>query len=409
MKLPFKIEEAIAREGGQLLTQEKELKLKDGAKTFNIGIPRETGEDENRISLTPESVMILVQNGHQVLLEAGAGNAAKFADNEYSEAGARIIYSASELYENSNIIVKVNPPTAEEIEQMQPQTVLISALQMSQMSADYIACLNRRKIIGVAFELIEDEVGGLPIVRAMSEIAGSTVLLIAAEYLNSTNNGRGIILGGITGVPPTKVVILGAGTAAEFAARTALGLGAEVKVFDNQLYKLRRIRQELGHQIFTSVIDAANLTDALRRADVVIGALRAEEGRSPCVVTDEMVSFMKPNSVIVDVSIDQGGCFETSKTTSHSKPVFKKYDVIHYCVPNIASRVAHTASNALSNILTPILLKAHDLGGMEEMIFRKHWFMKGVYTYMGHLTGKHIAKMLNMRHKDIDLFRLSKF
>ena len=405
--MPYKIEEALAKESG-LLTQVQEQRIKEGAKTFAIGIPRETDSDENRIPLTPESVAILVQNGLTVLLEAGAGNAAKFADNEYSEAGARILYSPGEVFAGSNIVVKVNPPTAAEIDLIQPNTVLISALQMSQIGPQYINAVNNRRILGVAFELIEDEVGGLPIVRAMSEIAGSTVLLIAAESLNSANNGRGIILGGITGVPPTKVVILGAGTAAEFATRTALGLGAEVKVFDNQLYKLRRIKQELGTQIFTSVIDAANLGDALRRADVVIGALRAEDGRSPCVVTDEMVSTMKPNSVIVDISIDQGGCFETSEVTSHSRPIFKKYDVIHYCVPNIASRVAHTAATALSNILTPMLLKANELGGVEEMVFGKHWFMKGVYSYTGHLTNKHIARRLNLKHKDLDLFRLSR-
>lgn len=406
MKLPYKLE-SLARES-EFLTQEQVLLEKAGAKGFAIGIPREVEHEENRIPVTPDGAAILVRNGHQLLVEAGAGNASKFADNEYSEAGARIVYNAKELYEQSNILLKVNPPTVEEIEMMQPGSQLISALQMSQMTVEYINAINARRIVGVAYELLEDEVGGLPIVRAMSEIAGSTVMLIAAEYLNSTNNGRGIILGGITGVPPTKVVILGAGTAAEYAARTALGLGAEVKIFDNQLYKLRRIKQELGYQIFTSIIDESHLGDALRRADVVIGAMRAEDGRSPCVVTDEMVASMKPNSVIVDVSIDQGGCFETSEPTTHSRPTFKKYDVIHYCVPNIASRVAHTASHALSNIITPILLQAHDLGGIEEMIFQKDWFMKGVYSYKGSITTKHIARRLNMKHKDLNLFRLSR-
>jgi alanine dehydrogenase len=292
---------------------------------------------------------------------------------------------------------------------IQVGATLISALQLSRMTKEYIAAVLDRKITTLAFELLQDEIGGLPIVRAMSEIAGSTVMLIAAEYLNSNNSGRGIILGGITGVPPTKVVIIGAGTVAEYAARTAMGLGAEVKVFDNELYKLRRIKQELGHQIFTSTFDVTNLTDALHRADVVIGAIRHEEDKASYMVSEEMVAGMKPLSVIVDISIDQGGCFETSELTTHSNPTYKKYDVIHYCVPNIGSRVAHTASMALSNILMPVLLLAHRMGGIEEIIFEKNWFMKGVYTYKGHLTNKHIARRLNMRHKDLNLFRISRF
>jgi alanine dehydrogenase len=389
--------------------QESLLKVRDKNQRLAIVVPKETETQEKRLALTPDAVALLINNGHEVAVQAGAGNPSKFADNEYSEAGARIVYSAKEAYEAGNVIMKVHPPSLEEIELMQSGSVLFSALQMTQLNEDYIHAINNKKITGVAFELLEDEVGGMPIVRAMSEIAGSTVMLVAAEYLNSNNNGRGIILGGITGVPPTKVVILGAGTVAEYAARTAMGLGAEVKIFDNQIYKLRRIKENLGHQLFTSTIDLANLGDALRRADVVIGALRAEEGRSPCVVSEEMVSTMKPNSVIVDVSIDQGGCFETSRITSHSSPIFKRYDVIHYCVPNIASRVAHTGTTALSNILAPMLLMASDFGGFEEMIFNKPWFMKSVYSYKGGLTSKMIAKRLNIRHKDLSLLRLPRY
>jgi alanine dehydrogenase len=233
-------------------------------------------------------------------------------------------------------------------------------------------------------------------------------MLIAADYLNSNNDGRGVILGGITGVPPTKVVILGAGTVAQYAARTAYGLGAEVKIFDNHLYKLRRVRQELGAQIYTSIIDNVNLLDALKRADLVIGALRPEEGRNMYMVSEEMVAAMKPNSVIVDVSIDSGGCFETSMVTTHDKPYFKRYDVIHYCVPNIASRVAHTASQAISNLLSPMLAHIDEIGGVEEMIFSKDWFMRGVYCYKGSLTNRHLARRLNMKHRDLNLFRLSR-
>jgi alanine dehydrogenase len=391
-----------------LLPKEQLLEVQNKRKGFSICVPKEIQMQENRLCLTPEATALLVNNGHEVNIEAGAGTGAKFKDNLYSEAGAKICYSPQELYKSGDVILKVTPPSLEEIEMIEPGSTLISALQLSQLKSDYFITINKKKITAVAFEMIEDVVGSMPIVRAMSEIAGNTVLLIAAEYLNSRNNGRGIIMGGVTGVPPTKIVIIGAGTVGEYAARTALGLGAEVKVFDNHLYKLRRMKQRLGNMLFTSTIDYANLSDALKRADVVIGAIRAEDGLTPCVVTEEMVSTMKSDSIIIDVSIDQGGCFETSRMTTHTDPVFKKYDVIHYCVPNIASRVAHTATTALSNILTPMLIRGAELGGLEELIFTKDWFMKGVYSFKGSLTNKNVARMLNMRHKDLSLFKMAR-
>lgn len=392
-----------------LAPQEQLLEVITSRKGFSIVIPKEIQMQENRLALTPEATALLVNNGHQVTIEVGAGNGAKFMDNQYSEAGAQIAYTREELYKSGDLVLKVTPPSLEEIEMIQPGSTLISALQMSQLTGEYFNAINRKKITAVAFEMIEDVVGSMPIVRAMSEIAGNTVLLIAAEYLNTRNNGRGIIMGGVTGVPPTKIVIIGAGTVGEYAARTGLGLGAEVKVFDNHLYKLRRMKQRLGNQLFTSTIDFANLSDALLRADVVIGALRAEDGRTACVVTEEMVSKMKTDSIIIDVSIDQGGCFETSKMTTHLDPIYKKYGVIHYCVPNIASRVAHTATTALSNILTPMLLRAAELGGIEDIIFTKDWFMKGVYCYKGSMTNKSLARILNMKYKDLLLFKMARF
>jgi alanine dehydrogenase len=391
-----------------MLPKEQLLEVQTKRKGFSICVPREIQMQENRLALTPEATALLINNGHEVTIEASAGNGAKFHDNLYSEAGAKIAYSPEEVYKSGDVILKVTPPSPQEIELIQPGSTLISALHLSQLKADFFHDINRKKITAIGFEMIEDVVGSMPIVRAMSEIAGNTVLLIAAEYLNSRNNGRGIIMGGVTGVPPTKIVIIGAGTVGEYAARTALGLGAEVKVFDNHLYKLRRMKQRLGNQLFTSTIDYANLSDALTRADVVIGAIRAEDGLTPCVVTEEMVSRMKPDSIIIDVSIDQGGCFETSRMTTHTDPVFKKYDVIHYGVPNIASRVAHTATTALSNILTPMLLRAADLGGIEDLIFAKDWFMKGVYCYKGALTNKNIARMLNLKYKDLALFKMAR-
>ncbi len=367
-----------------------------------IGLPKEVSLQENRIALTPEAVAILVRNGHEVLVEKGAGIGAKFSDNDYSEAGALIAPSAKEVY-NANLILKVEPLVEQEFEYIKAGSTLISAVNLPNHDRKYFERLNSKKITALGYEYIEDKVGGMPVIRAMSEIAGSTVMLIAGEYLSSANNGRGVILGGITGVPPTKVVILGAGTVAEYAARTALGLGAEIKVFDKHIYKLQRLKYAIGQHIYTSIIETDTLSEAIQRADVVIGAMRAEDGLSPVVVTQEMVSHMKLDAVLIDVSIDQGGNFETSRMTTHKEPTYKLNDVIHYCVPNIPSRVAHTASLALSNIFLPFLLKTGTLGGIEEMMFANRWFMKGVYSHNGLLTNAYIAKKFNMRYKDLSL------
>ena len=391
-----------------LSPQESLLKIKKHNSSLNVGVPKERSLQENRVSLKPESVAILVSRGHEVVVESGAGKTAKFSDQEYSEAGAKILSSAKEVF-SSQIVLKVEPPTVEEIRYMKPNSTLISAFQTGNQSPDFLNELNDKRITALAYEFIEDKVGGLPLVRSMSEIAGSTVMLIAAEYLSSVSNGKGIILGGVTGVPPTKVVIIGAGTVAEHAARAALGLGADIQIFDNHIYKLRRIKHLLGHQVYTSTINSATLSTALTEADVVIGALRFEKGKSICVVTDEMVSRMKPESVIIDVSMDQGGCFETSEMTTHKAPTFRKYDVVHYCVPNIASRVAGTASVALSNILTPILLQIADDGGIEDMIFAHSWFMKGVYTFKGNVTNQHVARKFNLKHRDLNLLMAARF
>ncbi|MDH5381270.1 MAG: alanine dehydrogenase, partial [Cyclobacteriaceae bacterium] len=308
-----------------------------------------------------------------------------------------------EVYE-ANIILKIEPPTHDEIGLMKTNQVLISALQIGNQNPEYISLLNKKKITAIAYEFIEDKVGGFPIIRAMSEIAGSTVMLIAAEYLSNSFSGKGIIIGGITGVPPTKVVILGAGTVAEYAARAALGMGADISIFDNHLYKLRRIKHAIGQQVYTSTIDTFTLSNTLKDADVLIGALRHEKGRVKHVITDEMVANMRPDSLIIDLTIDQGGCIETSDITTLNNPIFRRHGVIHYCVPNIASRVAHTASTALSNIFTPTILRAGDEGGLEEMIFAHSWFMKGVYCYNGHLTNPNIGRKFGIKYKDMELF-----
>ncbi len=396
------------REEVGIYPKEAVAKVKKSQNSLLIGLPLETAAQEKRVVLTPDAVALLVNNGQRVLVETNAGKESKFTDKEYSDAGANVVYTAKEAFD-AEVIIKVEPPTEDEINFMRSGSCLISALQLGKQNADYIHALNKKRITAVSYENLEDKVGGMPVVRAMSEIAGSTVMLIAAEYLSSVNSGKGLIMGGVTGVPPTQVVIVGAGTVAEYAARTALGLGASIKVFDNHIYKLRRIKHLLGQQVFTSTIDNYTLGNAIKEADVVIGALRAEKGRNKIVVSEEMVAAMMEGSVIIDVSIDQGGCIETSEMTSHDVPTFVKHGVIHYCVPNIASRVSRTASCALSNIFTPILLHMADLGGAEEMIFNYKWFMKGVYTYRGSLTNAYLARKFSMTHKELLLLLAARY
>lgn len=391
-----------------LIPKESPAKVRNRDYSLTVGLPRESSSQEKRIAITPESVGLLTNNGISVVVETGAGLQSKFSDQDFSDAGAKVTHSKKEVFE-SEVVLKIDPPTAEELGDMRTGSCLISALQFERQSQEFIQTLNEKKITAVAFEYLEDKVGGMPVVRAMSEIAGSTVMLIAAEYLSSENNGKGLIMGGVTGVPPTQVVIIGAGTVAEYAARTALGLGANIKVFDNHIYKLRRLKQLLGQQIYTSTIDNFSLTQALSEADVVIGALRAEKGRNKIVVSEEMVANMMHGSIIIDVAIDQGGCIETGRMTSHDEPVYQVHDIIHYCVPNIASRVARTASYSLSNIFTPIILQMADLGGAEEMIFNYKWFLRGVYTYRGSLTNAYLGRKFGMGHKELQLLLAARY
>src|ERR1035437_6755120 len=385
-----------------LMPQEEMLEVARKKGKLFIGIPKEISFQENRVPLVPDAVALLVNNGHTIVIETNAGKMAHFEDHDYSEAGATIVYSPEEVYK-ANIILKVAPPSPKEIEMMQRGQTLISALQLTVQPEDFLKQLIAKKVTAIAFDWIKDEDGIYTIIRSMGEIAGSTSILIAAEYLSNVNNGQGSILGGISGISPTEVVILGAGTVGEYATRAALGLGASVKVFDNSTSRLRRLQGDIGTRIFTSVIQPRVLAKHLKTADVVIGAIRAQQGRTPLVVSAEMVSEMKVGSVIIDVSIDQGGCFETSEVTNHAKPVFRKYGVIHYCVPNIASRVSRTASYALSTIFAPVLLNIGDEGGLKNILRRDEGVRNGIYVYNGVLTNPILGKMFNLPHTDINL------
>lgn len=385
-----------------LMPQEEMLEVGKKKKRLYIGIPKETSFQENRVALVPDSVALLVSNGHEVVVETNAGKTANFTDKDYSEAGAKISYDTKEVFK-ADIIMKVAPPSAEEIEMMQRKQTLLSALQLSVQNRESLKSLMDKKITAIAWDFIKDEDGIYPVVRSMGELAGTASVLIAGEYLSNVNKGKGLIVGGISGVPPTDVVILGAGTVGEYATRSALGLGAMVKVFDTSITRLRRLQNDLSQRIYTSVMQPKVVAKALHTADVVIGAMRAEGGKTPCVISEKMIEDMKPGSVVVDVSIDKGGCFETSEVTNHTKPVFVKHGIVHYCVPNIASRYSRTASFALSNIFAPILLQMADEGGCESIIKRKEGFRNGVYMLNGTITKKVLGEAFKLPFKDINL------
>src|SRR5690606_63041 len=325
------------------MPQEEMLEVARKKSSLQIGIPKETSIQEKRIPLVPDAVGLLVNNGHDVIIETGAGEGCSFSDKDYSEAGAQIVYGTEEVYK-ANMILKVEPPTLEEIDMMQHGQLLISALQLPIQPKDFLKKLVAKKITAVAFDYIKDPDGILPIVTAMSEIAGNTSILIAAEYLSNQRNGQGQMFGGISGVSPTEVVILGAGTVGEFAARSAIGLGASVKVFDNNIHKLRRLQNAVGQRLQTSIVQPKVLLKALKTADVVIGAISNKIGRAPIIVNERNLKCMKNHSITLYLNIDKGGCIETSEISIHQTPVFSKLWVIQSCVPNIASRVARTAS-----------------------------------------------------------------
>lgn len=385
----------------QLMPQEEKLEVARHKSELFIGIPKETSYQEKRICLTPDAVNSLTFQGHRVMIESGAGESSSYSDKEYCDAGAEITKDTAKVF-SCPMILKVEPPTLAEIEMLNNKAIVLSAIQLKTRQKAYFEALARKKITALAFEYIKDEDGSYPAVKSLSEIAGTASILIASDLMITTEFGKGLLFGNITGVPPTEVVILGAGTVGEFAAKTAIGLGANVKVFDNSITKLRRLQNNLNQRIFTSTIQPKALLKALRRCDVAIGAMRGKE-RCPIVVTETMVEHMKKGAVIVDVSIDTGGCFETSEITSHEKPTFIKSNVLHYCVPNIPSRYSKTASLSISNIITPYLLQIAEDGGIESAIRCNKGLKNGVYLYHGILTNKAIGDWFDIQDNDINL------
>ncbi len=385
-----------------LMPQEEILETGKKSKRISIGIPKEADTTECRIPLTPEAVEMLVEEGHEIIIEKGAGNLANYTDSNYSEKGGQIVDTPEEVYK-SEIILKVAPLLLNETELLKENQVIISSLHLNNSTSQYLRNIMQKRVTAIAFESIRDKDGEYPVVRAMSSIAGSTSILVAAEYLSNVNKGKGVMLGGVTGITPTEVVILGAGTAAEFAARAALGLGAMVIVFDNSIKRLMDLQNILGQRLFTSIFHPQVLEKVLKTADVVIGTLTPEETKGGFVVSEELVKIMKKGSVIIDLGIDKGGCFETSEMRDSSKPAFVKHDVIHYCVPNITSRVARTASIAMSNVFSPILTEIAEAGGIKSQLKDDTDLRQGVYVFNGILTNNYLGRLYNIPSRDINL------
>ncbi len=388
-------------------TLEETLDVKPKTEMLCIGIPREDSFIENRIALTPEAVGVIIANGHEVNVETNAGLGANYSDKDYSEAGAKIMQDKKAIF-NCDVLVKSAPVSDEDCDLLKPNQYVISPIHLAVMKKHVLEKMMEKKITALSFENLKDDSGHNPIVRSMSEIAGSAVMLIAGQHLSNANNGKGVLVGGISGIPPTKVIIIGAGIVGEYAARTALAMGASVKVFDNSIYRLKRMQNNIGVRMWTSVMEPKILAKQLRTCDVAVGALGGNGGRTPIVVTEEMVAGMRPGTVIVDVSIDHGGCFETSMVTTHKKPVFKKYDVIHYCVPNIPSGFARTASQAISNVLMPLLLETAEEGGIDNIVWHKINIRSGIYLFKGSLTNFHLSERFDLKYTDLNLLIASR-
>jgi alanine dehydrogenase len=388
-------------------TMEETLDVKQQDAQLFIGVPKEFAFQENRISLTPEAVGVLVSNGHSVVMEHNAGEGSHYSDKDYSEAGAKILYDKAEVYK-APILVKSAPVVEDDMMLLQLNQTIISPIQHSALKPEIITRMMEKRITGLSFENLKDDSGTYPIVRSMSEIAGGALMLIAGQYLSSFNKGKGVLLGGISGVPPTKVVIIGAGIVGEVATRNALALGASVKVFDNNVYRLKQLQNNLGQRCWTSVLEPLILSKQLKTCEVAIGAMSNDNGRAPLIVTEDMVASMRPGSIIIDVSIDRGGCFETSEITTHEKPTFVKHGVIHYCVPNIPSGFARTASQAISNVIMPLLLTISSEGGMEEMVWHNFNLREGIYLFKGALTDFYISQKFDLKFTDLNLLIASR-
>jgi alanine dehydrogenase len=384
------------------MPKEEQLETAVRNRRLTIGIPSDDKDDEKRVALTPESVNLLVESDNEVIVQMGAGLGANYTDKDYSENGAIISDSPARVY-SADAVIKVAPFTDKETEYLKGNQIVLSYLNVLKLSEDTLGKLIRKKVTAIAFEKIRDNNGVMPVIESMSEICGITSVLVASEYLSNMHNGKGVMLGGITGVTPTEVLIIGANTAGEYAARAAIGLGSTVKIFDNSLERLRRFQNLLGQRLQTSVFHPQVLRKALKSADVLIGAIELEDLRPWYYITEDMIRSMKKGAVVIDLSIDRGGCIETTECRALHDPVYEKHGVIHFSAWNLPSRVARTASIALSNIFTPLLQNMADSGGITQLLKNDQGVRSGAYLFNGMLTNETLGQKFGMMSKDLDL------
>jgi len=384
-----------------LLPKEEMLEVKQKGQRIKIGIPSDFPKVEYRVPLTPQAVDLLTSYGHEIYVEANAGESANYSDDEYRNMGAVIVDKKEEVFQ-CDIIIRVAPFGCDEIDLLRGNQVIFSNMQIQSHSKESVEKLMKKKVTGIAYEYFENEDGYLPFVHQMSQISGITSITIASEYLSNSRNGKGVLFGDVTGITPAELVIIGTSTAAEYAARAALALGIFVKVFDTSVSDLSELEEKLGRRIFTSVFYPKVLKKALVSADAVVGATSFNT-TPKFKVSEEMVKTMKEGTVIIDLNVSQGGCFETSHCTDLNNPTFIKHGVVHYCVPNIPSLVARTASISFSNILIPALLAISDHGGVDNYIKSSKGFRKGAYLYRGILTNSDVGNYFNFPAQDINL------
>ncbi|HCM21340.1 MAG TPA: alanine dehydrogenase [Porphyromonadaceae bacterium] len=385
--------------------REMALKVEQQQVSLVIGIPCEDEATEKRLGLTPETVALLVEAGYRVLLETCAGAGIQYSDAYYAESGAEIVETHQEVFQ-ADLILKIASPTLEEVEMMRPRTTVFSFLQIHKLSSAILALMSEKRINALAYELLNDHTGMSPFVTAISEIEGASSITLAAELLSNAHGGKGILLGGIPGVSPTEVVIVGAGVAGTMAAKAALALGALVKVFDNDISKLRTIRHELGYMVYTSTLQPNVLRNVFRSADVVIGSMQYVNKTHFYRISSDLVREMKNGSLIIDLRMAQGGCFETTMEACLPgyPPIFEKFGVLHFCELSLSSRVARTASIALSNIFISLFSSMTDSGGLEYLARFNRGFASGFYMYCGKMVNSYVGNLFNYPVHNIGLF-----
>ena len=384
------------------MPKEEQLETAIKRKKISIGIASDKKNDEKRVALTPEAVNILVENGNEVIVQKGAGSGANYSDRDYTENGAVITESPARVF-SAEAVIKVAPFTLHEVDYLKGNQIVMSFLNVLQLSEETLGKLIRKKVTAIALEKIRDSNGVMPVMESMSEISGVTSVLIASDYLSNHHGGKGVLLGGITGVTPTEVVIIGANTAGEYAARAALGLGSQVKIFDQSLHNLRRFQNLINQRLQTSVFHPQVLKKALKSADVLIGAVELEDLRPWYYITEDLVKTMKKGSVIIDLSIDRGGCIETTECRALRDPVYEKHGVIHFSAWNLPSRMARTASIALSNIFNPLFQDIAEAGGIIQLLRNDRGMRNGVYLFNGILTNETLGQKFGAISKDLDL------